>query len=103
MDLEDAIRERLTAYIYPNKARTSAQQDAFENAVEAQMEYESKNPMNSILNGAVSVSNDGMSVSYASQGGRSAMYTQATISPAAHALLFNAGLLRSAIPRARRL
>lgn len=103
MDLEDAVRERLTAYIYPNKARTLAQQDAFEEAVEAQVEYETENPMNSMLSGAVSVSNDGMSVSYASQGGRSAMYTQATVSPAAYAILFNAGLLRSAIPRARRL
>lgn len=103
MDLEDAVRERLTAYIHPNKARSKAQIAAFENAVEAQVEYEAENPMSSMLEGAVSVSNDGVSVSYASRGGKSAMYTQATISPAAYAFLFNAGLLKSAIPRARRL
>ena len=103
MDLEEAVRARLTAYIHPNKARTKAQLSAFEEAVEAQVEYEQSNPLGAALEGALSVSNDGISVTYAGQGGKHSMYTQATISPAAYAFLFNAGLLKSAIPRARRL
>ena len=53
--------------------------------------------------GIASMSNDGMTISYAESGSRSAMYTQASISPAAYAFLLNAGLIGGAIPRARRL
>ena len=37
----DYVRERLTAYIYPRAPSDEAQEEAFENAVNAQVEYES--------------------------------------------------------------
>ena len=39
----DYVRERLTAYIYPRAPSDEAQEEAFENAVNAQVEYESEN------------------------------------------------------------
>lgn len=100
---EDYVRERLTAYIYPRAPSTYAQETAFDNAVEAQMEYEEAHPQEAVPEGIASMSNDGMTVSYAESGSRSALYTQASISPAAYAFLLNAGLIGGAIPRARRL
>lgn len=100
---EDYVRERLTAYIYPRAPSTDAQEMAFDNAVEAQMEYEEAHPQEVIPEGVASMSNDGMSVSYMEAGSRNALYTQASISPAAYAYLLNAGLIGGAIPRARRL
>lgn len=100
MDLEDAVRERLTAYIYPNKARTRAQQDAFEEAVEAQMEYEKSSEAESLPANVQSMTIGKYSVSL--KDGQSE-YTRGSISPAAWAILFNAGLLRRALPVARRL
>lgn len=100
MDLEEAIRERLAAYIYPNKARTSAQQQAFESAVEAQLEYEESNPAEDLPPNVQSVSVGKYSVT--AKAGQSE-YTRSSICPAAWAFLFNAGLLKRALPVARRL
>ena len=62
---EDYVRERLTAYIYPRAPATDAQNSAFEAAVEAQMEYEEAHPQEAAPEGIASMSNDGMTVSYA--------------------------------------
>ncbi len=100
---EDHVRERLSAYIYPRAPSTRAQAEAFDEAVDAQMQYELANPQEVIPEGVASMSNDGMSVSYMEAGSRNALYTQASISPVAYAYLLNAGLIGGAIPRARRL
>lgn len=99
----DYVRERLNAYIYPRAPSTPDQKEAFEYAVDAQIEYETEHPQEVIPEGITSMSNDGVSVSYTESGRRSALYTQASISPAAYAYLLNAGLIGGAIPRARRL
>lgn len=100
---EDHVRERLAAYIYPRAPSTRAQEEAFDAAVDAQMQYELANPQEVIPEGVASMSNDGMSINYADSGSRNALYTQASISPVAYAYLLNAGLIGGAIPRARRL
>ena len=100
---EDHVRERLTAYIYPRAPSTPAQEEAFDTAVEAQIEYETEHPQEAAPEGVASMSNDGMSINYADSGSRNALYTQASISPVAYAYLLNAGLIGGAIPRARRL
>ena len=100
---EDYVRERLSAYIYPRAPSTPAPEEAFDEAVDAQMQYEIANPQEVIPEGIASMSNDGMSINYADSGSRNALYTQASISPVAYAYLLNAGLIGGAIPRARRL
>lgn len=100
MDLEDAVRERLTAYIHPNKARSKAQIAAFEKAVEAQAEYEKTGEVEVFPSNVQSVSIGKYSVTM--KDGQSE-YTRASICPAAWAILFNAGLLRRTLPVARRL
>lgn len=99
----DYVSERLTAYISPRKPTTQAQQTAFEDAVEAQMAYEDEHALEVAPDGVTSVSNDGVSISYADSGSRNALYTQSSISPVAYAYLLNAGLIPGSIPRARRL
>lgn len=100
-NLTDEVYERLLAYIAPRKPETEEQQTAFDNAVAAQAEYETEHPSEVVPEGVTSVSNDGVSISYAE--GRNALYTQGSISPTAYAYLFNARLIPGAIPRARRL
>ena len=102
-NLTDEVYERLLAYISPRKPATTEQEEAFDDAVAAQVKYETEHPQDVIPQGVTSVSNDGMSVSYADGGSRNALYTQSSISPVAYAYLLNAGLIPGAIPRARRL
>ena len=99
---EDHVRERLTAYIYPRAPSTSAQEEAFDMAVEAQLAYETENVNEETIPGNVSNFSIGnYSISFAEA--KAAQYTQRTISPAAWAYLFNAGLLRYELPTARRI
>lgn len=100
---EDYIRERLTAYIYPRAPSTREQQNAFEDAVEAQIVYEEEHETLNMPSGVSSVSNDGVSVTFDANRAASAQYTAETICPAAYAYLFNAGLIRHSLPVARRL
>lgn len=103
IDIYESVQARLTAYIAPNKPITQAQKRAFEQAVEAQAEYESAQ-VQGFPAGAQSYSmtNDGVSVSV-TYAGAGAAYSEQTLSPYAWALLKNAGLLRrGAIPTARR-
>lgn len=106
IDLYDSVEARLTAYIAPNVPRTKAQQDAFNEAVDAQVDYETQLESARIgPPGAVSYSesNDGVSVSASYSSGVGSAYTESTLHPYAWALLKNAGLLRKgAIPTARR-
>lgn len=99
---EDYVRERLTAYIYPRSPTTYAQEMAFDNAVEAQVAYETESMDGEAIPGNVeSFSIGNYSVNLAEAG--SAQYTRRTISPAAYAFLFNAGLICHDLPTARRL
>ena len=97
------MRERLTAYIYPRAPATEAEQAAFEEAVEAQVKYETANEGLAMPYGVASASNDGVSVTFDSGRVSTAEYTIHTICPAAYAYLFNAGLIRHSLPVARRL
>lgn len=105
IDLYDSVEARLKAYIAPNTPRTKAQKDAFELAVEAQVEYERDMAgwqMAPAGASSYSMTNDGVSVSVTMAGGGAA-YTESTLHPYVWALLNNAGLLRrGAIPTARR-
>lgn len=100
---EAYVRERLSAYIYPRRPETDEQEIAFDDAVQAQVEYEERNDGLSMPAGVASASNDGVSVTFRSDRTETAEYTVASICPAAYAYLFNAGLIRHTLPVARRL
>lgn len=100
---EDYVRERLTAYIYPRAPATKEEQSAFDEAVDAQVEYETANEGLAMPYGVASASNDGVSVTFDSGRVSAATYTIHTICPAAYAYLFNAGLIKHSLPVARRL
>lgn len=106
IDLYDSVEARMTAYITPNTPQTQAQQEAFDTAVEVQVEYETEAAQwQTAPAGAqsYSMSNDGVSVSV-TMGSSGAAYTEATLHPYAWALLKNAGLLRRGdVPTARRM
>lgn len=106
IDIYDSVEARLKAYIAPNTPETQTQQEAFELAVEAQVDYETEAAAwQTVPAGAqsYSMSNDGVSVSV-TMGGSGAAYTEATLHPYAWALLKNAGLLRRGdVPTARRM
>ena len=93
---------RLEAYIFPHIPVTSAQKQAFERAVDAQVRFEQENGGAELPAGLNAVSIGDFSVS-ASSGARTAAYTSETLSPEAWAYLYRAGLLKGAIPQARRL
>lgn len=97
----ESVEARLKAYIAPNAPQTSEQNDAFEQAVEAQAEYESA-AGGGIPEGVQAFSIGDFSATMAGASGGSG-YTRATLSPHAWAILFNAGLIRHAMPVARRL
>ena len=102
IDIYDSVQARLTAYIAPNTPRTSAQKEAFELAVEAQVEYE-KAEQSSGLPAGIDAFKLGDFSAEMKTASASAVYSRDTLSPYAWALLYNAGLLRrGAIPVARR-
>ena len=100
MGERERIAERLRAYIRPNEAETEAQQAAFERAVDAQLEWEQRGGGELPL-GVTSLSIGSYSVTAAEASG--AACTRANLSPAAWAVLTNAGLLARAWPVAQRL
>lgn len=101
-DAYEGVRVRLEAYIWPHAPVTDAQKLAFERAVEAQVRFEQDNGGAELPAGLSAVSIGDFSIS-ASGGARTAAYTSETLSPEAWAYLYRAGLLRGAIPQARRL
>ena len=100
MEQRQLIAERLRAYIHPNAVETAEQEAAFARAVDAQLAYEAEQG-GEIPGNAQSFSVGNYSVTLAEPSGGA--YSQATIAPAAWAILFNAGLLRRDLPVARRL
>ena len=101
-DAYEGVRVRLEAYIWPHAPVTDAQKLAFEQAVEAQVRFEEKNSeWVSVPSDVQGYSIGNYSVNYS--GLRNAGYSQKTICPTAWAYLFNAGLLKGALPQARRL
>ena len=92
------IEERLKAYILPRTAETPAEIAAMELAIQAQVDYETA--FGEIPAGAQSISNDGVSITFADAA--SGANTDSNISPAAKAILQNAGLIRRAWPTARK-
>lgn len=101
MDQRRLVEERLKAYIHPNAAATEEQREAFTRAVDAQLEYEAAQGGGEIPGNVGSFSIGNYSVTLAEPTGGAD--TRATLCPAAWAILFNAGLLRSVMPVAKRL
>lgn len=101
MDKRQLIEARLRAYIHPNAVETAEQEEAFARAAEAQMAYEAAQGGGEIPGNAQSFSIGSFSVTLAEPSGGA--YNQATICPAAWAILFNVGLLKRDLPVARRL
>ena len=101
MNAREHIQERLRAYIHPNTVKTAEQKEAFDHAVDAQLAYEAAHDLGEIPGNVQSFSIGSYSVTLAEQA--SGADTQATVCPAAWAILFNAGLLRHALPVAKRL
>lgn len=98
----ESVEARLRAYIAPNAPQTRAENDAFEQAVEAQVEYESAAEGDAqVPMGVSGYSAGNFSVNYGHA--RSGEFDQFSISPYARAILQNAGLLRHSMPVARRL
>ena len=95
------IQERLRAYIPPNTVKTAEQKEAFDSAVDAQLAYEAAHDLGEIPGNVRGFSIGGYSVTM--DEGAGGAYTLATLSPVAWAILFNAGLLRHALPVAKRL
>lgn len=101
MDERAYIAERLRAYIHPNAADTAEREEAFERAVDAQLAYESANGVEEVPGNVRSFSVGNYSVTL--DGSAAGADGQASLCPAAWAILFNAGLLRRALPVAKRL
>ena len=99
MSAEEGVRERLLAYIKPREPQNPEQEDAMDDAVEAQMAYETETGLDGLPGNATSVSNDGVSMTFSSGAG---VYSRETISPLAWSILRNAGLIAYALPTARK-
>ena len=97
---EDGVRARLLAYIAPRKPETETQEDALEKAIAAQLDYEA-NGFGGVAGNVASMSNDGVSVSFA-QGTSAPSYTKDSICPVAWSLLRNAGLIAYSLPTAKK-
>ena len=94
MSAREQVEARLRAYIHPNAVETGAQQEAFDEAVDAQLEYEAGGE--NLPGNVKSFSVGSYSVTLGGGAGES-------LGPAARAVLFNAGLLKRSWPTARRM
>lgn len=94
------IVQRLMAYILPRQPTTEEQAQAFNAAVLAQEAYEAQFEESTLPASVTGVTIGNTTVSLDDR--RFSAYTEKTISPAAHAILLNAGLLRRTLPTARR-
>ena len=101
MDERSLIEERLRAYIHPNAPRTDEQRQAFDAAVDAQLDWESGQDAANLPGNVKSYSIGSYSVTLSEAAGGAC--AQASVCPGAWAILFNAGLLSRALPAARRL
>ena len=98
MSEREQVAERLRAYTHPNVADTEEKMTAFEDAVDAQLAYESAREMPAGVK-SFSVGNYSVTLEQSAGGADG----QGTLCPAAWAILFNAGLLHRAMPVAKRL
>lgn len=101
------IEERLRAYILPRKPTTADEESAFYRAVDAQIAYETANGAGQLGLGALpgnvaSISNDGVSMTFQGSAAAQDGYSRDTLSPAAWAILRNAGLIAYTLPTARK-
>ena len=96
------IEERLRAYIRPRVPVTPAQENALVRAIDAQAAYEDAVGLDGIPSGAQSVSNDGVSITFAGAASTGDGYSNDTIAPAAKAILINAGLIVRSWPTAKK-
>lgn len=96
------IRERLLAYILPRRPETEAQEGALAAAVAAQAAYEDAAGLGDLPGNVASVSNDGVSMTFTTGAAAQTGYSRETLSPAAWAILRNAGLIAYALPTARK-
>ena len=100
MTHEQGVRERLKAYIYPRSPTTEDEAAALEEAVLAQIAFEEDSGMVEAPGGVSSYTLGDLTVQLSE---RWPAYTRETISPTAWAILRNAGLVRHALPTARRV
>ena len=98
----DYIEARLRAYILPRRPATADQKAALTDAVEAQAEYEAACGLWTLPGNVASVSNDGVSMTFTRSAAGQSGYTRETLSPAAWAILRNAGLIAYALPTAKK-
>ena len=101
MNEREHIEARLRAYIHPNVPQTAEQEGAFDRAVTAQLAHAAAQDAGELPGNVRSLSIGSYSVTMAEPAGGA--YTQATICPAAWAILFNAGLIRHSMPVAKLL
>ena len=96
------IRERLLAYIHPNRAETAAQAEALSAAVGYQAAWEAENgdSLEAARRGVQRFSAGDYSETYFDRGGGAG---GPALCPDARAALYNAGLLRRGLPCAKRL
>jgi hypothetical protein len=99
---ENYIRERLLAYILPRRPETAEQETALENAAAAQAAYEAAGGVDGLPGNVSSVRNDGVQMTFREGASVGSGYTRETMSPAAWAILRNAGLIAYALPTAKR-
>lgn len=98
----DYIEARLRAYILPRRPETPEQEQALLDAVEAQAAYEDAAGFGGLPGNVASVRNDGLSMTFISGSANGSGYTRETISPAAWAILRNAGLIAYDLPTAKK-
>ena len=99
--IADGVRQRLLAYILPCVPKTAEQNTAMDNAVEAQVAYETASGLYGLPGNVKSISNDGVSMNFESVA-TDPTYTRDTISPVAWSYLRNAGLIVYSLPTARK-
>lgn len=98
----DYIEQRLRAYILPRRPETETQEEALENAVAAQADYEDAAGIAELPGNVASVKNDGVSMTFVQGGAGGSGYTRETLSPTAWAYLRNAGLIAYDLPTAKK-
>lgn len=96
----EQVEARLLAYIRPNEVSTAEERAAFDAAAEAQLAWERRGG-EELPPGVESLTIGSYSVKRSGDG--SAVCSLSSLSPAAWAILTNAGLLRRTLPQAKRI
>lgn len=96
-----AIEAKLLAYMHPNVPEGSDQRAAFDRAVDEQLAFEARGARGELPDGVDELTIGSYTIRRGEWSGADA--TPSGICRAALAILFNAGLLRRALPQARKL